>query len=482
MQSMYRYLHAQGFVKHDEVGWRVARHTNAQLDRFFESYMTQSAKQLVELETEIGATDIYPDSQEGLIPLIIIKQLALYAHRIYIHDPLLKLAKEWQTRELSPTTLLQHGSLMKAEAFYRASLVENIQHMLTIEPLVQAGVVRIIPSFFTQPYRDPTKAYNDDFFGVEGSAVTILGGPLPPELPPSLREFCSDHVHVVPVRYDADRKPILFASETLTPRRAIGVYFDHDPAPFVYHLGHVEADTQQKGIIHTHYSMEEATDIDEAQFWNWVQDTKRRVIDDRVGRLQQDLITAAKARARFLTSSPISKDLAALDLSSTKSRVDPVSTAVLEVQLPYFDQASITSIAKARQDEVAFEEFRQALTKAFQDIQGLTDQGEIQRRSDEILHDIVLVPLKKIDQQMQRVHHSLFPEAILTLGSLSSAILLSGISLTNYAYLAVAGAVASGTMTFHSYRAMQDRKEQLKHLPAFFYWNATVRGRNRMKK
>lgn len=113
---------------------------------------------------------------------------------------------------------------------------------------------------------------------------------------------------------------------------------------------------------------------------------------------------------------------------------------------------------------------------------GTTLQGEIQRRSDEILHDIVLVPLKKIDQQMQKFQHSLFPEAILTLGSLSSAILLSGISLTNYAYLAVAGAVASGTMTFQSYRATQDRKEQLKQLPAFFYWKATTRGRNRMKK
>lgn len=477
MHFLYHYLHAQGFVKRDLVGPRVAHCTNAQLDRFFEGYVEQSTKQSVAYETEIGATDIYPDSQEGLIPLPIIKQLAVYAHHIYIHDPLLELAMEWNTRASAPTTLLHFGSTVKAEAFYRAQLVEHLQHLLLIEPLVKARVVRIIPTFFARPYRDPSQMYLDDFYGVEGSAMTMLGEPLPSELPVSLRTYCREHVHVVPVRYNADRKPILYPSENLVPRRAVGVYFDQDGAPFVYHLGQVEADAQQEGVIHTRYAMEEATNIDEVQFWNWVQGVKRRVIENRVGRLQQDLITAAQIHARFLTSSPVSNDIATLDLSLTKSRVDTVNTALLHLELPYFDNASIASLAKARQDEIAFEEFRLALMKAFQEIQGLNDQGDIQQRTDEILRDIVLIPLKKIDRQMHQFQRSLFPGAVLTLGSLATAILLSGISLTNYAYLSMAGVVAGGTLFTQSAVSTRERKAQLKQLPAFFYWQATQRQR-----
>ena len=205
---------------------------------------------------------------------------------------------------------MQYPTHQEKGKYYRRLLVKEIARMMELRPLVEANVIHFTPTALIQSYRDAKDIYLDSFYGSNASDVLALQRPLPPQ---AVMDYCRDHLKVVPVHFNDRFEPVIHEGEILkVPGRAIAVYFEDDPSPIVYQLAPVSADNSEEGRINMHiqYSQQlHASDLDEAEFWNWVEGSKREQMRARLERLQQDHELAAAARAQFLTSLPASRDL-----------------------------------------------------------------------------------------------------------------------------------------------------------------------------
>lgn len=461
--DIYDHLSAYGFDTLGQVAQRLFKLSDAELTQFFTIYKIRAENHELIIAASMGQIDIYPDSWDASLPPEVVKQLALYANRVYLHDPLLELAVNWKHYKLDLSMLVQYGTEEERTRHYLWQVTEAIELLLALRPLVKAGIVHFTPTFLVQNHRNPGDIYTDDFYGNEVSAKPL-------DLPPAFRQYIRDHLKVVPAQY-RERTPVLFVDKTLTPRNTIALFFEGDPSPRIQLLGDTSVSDTEEGVIHMHYSLEEQQP-DEVMFWNWIEGTKRQAIVERLGRLQLDILLAETARAKFLTSLPASKDLAQLGIPNEGSTKADVLTALLKMELPYFNQATFSSIAQARQNEEAFEEFRGALNAAFQEINKASSPREAQDRMQEITRDLILRPVAKIDQRMKSMRRNLFPEALILLGSLTSTIIMQGNALAGGALLATS-TIYGGAELLKARKARREQREQIEQLPHFYYWEAT---------
>lgn len=255
----------------------------------------------------------------------------------------------------------------------------------------------------------------------------------------------------------------------------IALGFSGDPSLRIQLFGDIDVVEEEKHSIRLRYPLDGGNgDVPgEAMFWHWVEGTKREVIRERLERLEQDIALARAANARFLTGIPTSRDL--VQLSTDKngtSHSDGIASSFLRMTLPYFDQATFDSIAQARRNEVAFEEYRLALKQALREIDQFSSSQEIQERLGEIQHDLLQHPLAKIDQRMEGLRHSLFPTSLILTGTLTSAAFLSGNILLGG--IGIIGTAAAGvTELVRTWQARQEKHEEIQQLPGYFYWEAT---------
>jgi hypothetical protein len=469
--TIHEFFDAYGLTPKKPVVQTLMSWSDRRLTLFVEAYIELASERELTFRASPGATDIYPDSWDEMLPFEIVKQLAIYANRIYLHDTLLLIARRWQSFDFEVPLMMQHPSHEERANYFRQLLATEIKRMVELRPLVEAQIVHFTSTALIQAYQDSKDMYATRLFGSNSADVPILQQPLPSQ---AVMDYCRDHLKVVPVHFNGrDRlNPILHEQEVLSPRRAIAVYFVGDPSPYVYELGKMSVDRNEEGIIHTHFPFGDQVPVDEATFWNWVEGSRRERIFVRLDRLQQDMTLAAMSRAQFLTRLPVSKDLAVEDMTPAGQQSAAVTTALMRMNLPYFDRATYSSIARARCNEEAFEGFRDAFDTALKEVTSLSDPDDIQRQIDEVAHDILARPIAKIDQQIKRFHKKLIPGSIVLTGSLIATLVINGNTLA-----AVPAIVASaGYGVSEIVKAVQERKEQLeqiKELPSFFYWDIT---------
>jgi hypothetical protein len=220
--------------------------------------------------------------------------------------------------------------------------------------------------------------------------------------------------------------------------------------------------------IKGHFDLEHKESVDPSLFENWVEVKKYEVVSEVLDRLQEDLILANLARAKFVTDLESSRDLASTSLGrSSPSTNDKVVTALLKLDLPYFDNADFASIAKARQNEVAFEEFRSAMNKAFKEIETSPRSEEFQDRVTEVYQDLLISPLTKIDREMKILKRNLFLSSAILLGSLAATFVTQGNNLVT------AAAIYAATEVAKMYKLEKAEEDKVKQLPSFFYWELT---------
>jgi len=471
--DMYEHLAAYGFDTVEQVPQRLAHLPESDLTQFLMMYRKQAEERVLAFQADAGNIDIYPDSWDEGFPLEAVKQLAIYAHRIYLHDPLLKLVPNWQDLDFDFTELVRRSSREERVAGYYSEVMQAIQQLLLLRPLVEAGIVHFTPTALIQPRRSPRDMYLDNFYGSEGSGEKLAGLEQPLELPPAFRSYIHEHFKVMPARY-VDRKPVLMPDTPLTPRRMIALGFRGDHSPHIQLLGDVQTVDEEPGRLLMHYPLQETdgNEPEEAMFWQWVEGTKQQVIRERLQRLTQDIALARAARARFLTSLPASRDFAQLSTGSTPPAHHDGISSFLKMHLPYFDEANFASIAQARRNEVAFEDFRSALRKALKEVEHCSSPQEVQERLEDIHHDLLRQPLAKIDQRMKGLQRSFVPKTLIAAGTLTTGFFFSGQMLLAGSSLA---GLFVGTAT-EAYQWRRDRKKEqgdMQELPSYFYWEAT---------
>jgi hypothetical protein len=478
MRDIYQHLKSYLHSKQGHVERRLAKLSEAKLSRFLESYLEIADKRPLAIRAPVGATDVYPDSWATPMPLDIIRQLAIYANRIYVHDPLIELAEEWEHLDVAPPHVaIKHSSREERIAYYRAMLASAIEKILELQPLAEAGIIHLTPTELVQFKREIGALYADDIYGPEGSLVDVLGfREGPPELPPRFIEYCDRYLMVSPAKF-VDGEPRILESGTLSPQNnMIVVQFADDPSFSYYLFSDItvppEASEAGEMIFIQSFDLEGRQPVDPRTFRHWVEDSKRKTAIERMARLEQDLLLAAVARATFITNLPVSRDLAQLDLSPiTGDRGVDVITALLRLDLPFFENVSLSDIVKARRNEAVFEEFGIALDKAFKEIDALPDSPEFQKAVDEVCRDLLLLPLARIEQQMKVLRRNLFLDAAVLVGSLVSTIITQGNTLVS------AAAIYATTKALEMYKRDKAEEDKIRQLPSFFYWKVTRKGR-----
>ncbi len=467
MNNIYDHLKSYGFGQQRGIVHRLAKTSSKRISKFLESYEELVQKHPLTIRAAIGATDIYPDSEAEPFPLALIQQLAIYANRVYVHDPLLKMVYRWKYLDLIPPLLVRYPSREERVAFFREELGYVIGRLLALRPLITAGIIHLTPSELIQSQKLPGMMYADDLYGPANTLEDTLGLRRSiQDLPPEIAKYCQQALTVLPAKYVNREATIL--PEPLAPRNMIAVHLPDGTAKF-YQLLDVIPDPnnkQDERRVKMFFDIESKTPVDQSTFENWVEGSKYEMVTEILSRLHNDLNLASFAGAKFITNIQSSRDLASLSIEPRPyGASEKVISALLQCELPFFDKANFASIAKARLNEAAFAEFITAMNKTFGEIDALPNSEDFQSRVNEIYRDLLITPLANIKRQANILRRNLFLDATVLLGSLAATIFTQGNTLVT------AAAIYAAAKAIEMYKQDKAEEDKIKQLPSFFYWN-----------
>ncbi|MFH1920081.1 MAG: hypothetical protein ABIP48_09380 [Planctomycetota bacterium] len=462
-----------------QVKDRVKDWRDEDFERFFAEYVKAVREQDLVRFADRGSTDVFPDSVSGRLPIAVIRQLCIYVNRIYIHDPLVDLSDKFASLDTHFERIIRTPKREDRLVEFRNEFAAVVEQFLELRPLVALGVVHVAPTQLVQARREPGALYASDLYGPTGQLVE--GGISRPvmELPPGLADYVNANIRISPAEFKDGRVLIHRSHGFEKPTRTIAVQFADGVAPMVFCLSSLSVKNQQKEAGRIVVSMEYQfdggpSDLDESTFRHWVLGEAQKYVRLRLNELNTNLHLAAAARAQFLTNVPSSQELITIDLNPDNSAGSSLKT-LLEVDLPYLSNVGISELAKARQDEASFQEFRIAFDKAFSELDSI-EEGQRQKRIDELVRDVIQAPVSRIDKRLQSLHRNVLVDSVLAIGAFASTILSGGNTLIGIAALATAAKAAD------SYKKAKAQEDALREESSFFYWEATKDARRRQRK
>jgi len=455
MSGTYGVIEERGLLRHGRVNAaRVGGMPREELSRLYEEY---SEVYRLAGEGQPGTSphssrfQVYPDSIDPSLPLRVVRQLCLYAHNVFIDDPLYRLAKKW--RDTSPKLLVVMRGAEAELAYHRVALRVALSQLAEIRPLVDAGIVTLLG----RPARI------DVGWPVQLSAPV----PEPADLPPALCQYGEENIVVQPMRLE--NREFIVDDRPLAPCRMIAVKFRSGTSePFSFYTLH-DILPQGEGEVGTTtfrtvlpFGGEDT--VDPAHFEAWVNQSAARALAGRVNGIAADVISALSVGARLITASLVSRDMLELCLGA-ECPADLVPSALLNLDLPVLQKVPIRELAVVRRDEEAFARFRQALDQAFAEIAS-GPQDAILQRIETVKHDLLEDAVERIDQASQRLTERTFVGALVVVAGLAAAFPSGGWSLVALAAAALAKAYDSA-----------DQMQTLKADPAYFLWKLKSRAR-----
>lgn len=473
MIPLFNFLRQYKFHQQSDLINQLQKCSSQRLTRFAERYYELTSKQPSLNVSNLGLTDIYPDSSIDEVPRNLIKQFSIYAKRIYIHDPLLKVVVQWLDKGTGNPYFRQ--STEHRLNNYKRDLHNAILYLLYLRPLIENEIIFLVSSNITPPNKDGS-IYASDFYSPDGR----LDQPTYVEsLPASMLEIVDQRLKVYKGQVENgeivldESQPINLFDESLKPTDKICFMFLNDEIYWSYHLSTKLTVDKETRKIRMFLDSRDGVTVNEQMFRHWVEDKKRQVVNMRVGKLMADIVNSQSLGATFITNSIVSRDLALTNYSDVAIPGVKTLQTLGQVNLPYFENASLESIVEARQNEASFIEFGSVLEKAFQQID--TTKPESQIQAQELIKDIITSPLARIDEQMKSLQKTIFRDSgLLTVGTLLGSIALAGKSFHE------AAAILAATGGFYALdRLRKNREERLSiaREPAFFYWQATRKGK-----
>jgi len=412
--------------------------------------------------------DIYPDSQSNLLSTDVIKRLTLCSNRIYVHDDLLELSLEWLEID-GVNRKTQIWNREERVEIFRQYLGEKISFLLEIEPLAKSGIVHLIPTGKIYPRRDPNGIYFDDFVSNDEVPIHSDDSSPHPLITDEIRTYFKDQIQIrMQAEHGAQYKNVREIVKCPNYIEVLaGEYIVKEFRYFTV-VSTEKSSSGTSGLLRMLHTADDpfGQNIDPIMFRNWVNGCGEKVMVDYVERLHNDLALAQRAKARFLTDLPISQGLL-----HANSRQDRGIRGVLNMELPFFDNVDFKSIAKARQNEIAFEELRIAMNKAIQEIPAETEPHEFQRQLDELSRDLLRLPLLKIQREKERLTKSIFRHSLMGVGTL-------GLYCIN-PMLVIPGALfTAGSLLAGIYDKSKPSQDKIRDMPGYFYWSVTHKGSN----
>lgn len=335
-----------------------------------------------------------------------IKQLALYADHITIPDPLVAL-----NPEVSVSARMGLGA--DREGLDLRSLTGALERLADLKELILGGWVRLWPR----------ELFVDDSVPIYYRA---LGGNL---RSPELERYATEQLTVYPTRMNPDGSIQVIPTDELEPTRSIVVLFTADGprgGTYPWFLGQVKVGEnviidEASGEIATRMAPEDfAGAISAEEFALWVRDCQERTILGRVEHVFENLNAANVLNGHFVARAQGSWDVLRIEATNQLLRPDQakISSALLQMDLPFLAHAQAGEIANLRRNEIAFEEFRRAIRNLVRSITSIPGTDDFAREVAELQADTIDPELRKLDQQAKRIGEKALIDGIIAAGSL----------------------------------------------------------------
>jgi len=447
---IYNYLTESELFNPSNLDDNFKKYTDIEVKTALESYRNYVLanwdiiiKEIIDQSSELS---VQTESLNHFLPSEqLLKQLATYMDQIIINDPVFdlthvpsKLSDDW-------SELL---GLNKNHVIDRNKLSESLKYMKRITPLIVNNVVKFFPiSKLHEPPEHTPIYYSKNYFA--------------DVLPQKLLKWFQDNAVVLPLE-KRENAWVSMKGASLNPCRGIAIHFKNDlsESSFLYFL------TEVVSISHDH---ENKTGQmvqwlppypPKADLFNaWISQSINRSADDLYRSLIVELMSANSLKSQYLTTSPFISDLLNLDLSLKDNFSSDISNLILKLKMPIIENTSIEAIAKVRENEQVFNNFRIELTKQLKELRTCKTNEDLHKQLENISYEISKVYINKIANQIKTLKQNLLSNAVILVGTLSTTVFAGSWSI-----LGALGAIAKGYKDYNKYIS------EIKQNPSYFLW------------
>lgn len=416
-----------------------------QLEAVLQNYRSHCLKNLDEMVKDVKTkkSSLKVMSTIDQIPFDNIKQGALYFDQFIISDPLFALTsrvgKESET--IGEYVGFVKSRIDRNKVAYCASLLK------ALTPMVAADFIKILP--LTKPF-EPSKHLRVDY----------LGRNYDEGMPTELLDFCRKQITVSSAKKDGDKWMILDEND-FTP--GIILDFMGCDGRFSKHFSYMEQEifnvnyesrTFEAKMKLAEYPMK--TDV-----WNnWVKQSVLKTSYAAIDRVLFENVMAADFGATYLTDNSFVSDMLVEQFGEQEDITSSSATQFMNINLPFLDRVDIGKLMDIRRfEDNTFTNFRIELERNFRDLRLNKDPYEIKLIQENIMHELAVVQVQKIEQKFRSLKKKGMYDAAILLGGLATTVQTAGWSL-----------LASASAIVHGSKAISDFNNDIRENPSYLLW------------
>lgn len=361
----------------------------------------------------------------------IYKQLVLYMDQVVIPDPLFELT---EVKSSFNDTVGEYMGLQKGSNFERQKLVDAINYIKCISPLIEAGFVVMQP--ISLLHEAPKK------IGINYSTTYFSD-----VIPAPILDFYRSIAKV----YNLEKcknglqmdlhKPLVLGTQ-------IYVDFPCDISSngciYQYMLQEVvEYDENTKKALLRMYIPDT---IDAPTFNTWVNQSINQAANHHFKEKYSELVLARKSGCMYLTRSPLTAKVLQMAIEKPSKDAE-LSTMALQLDLPVLDQLPITDVLNIRNNYgEAFHNFRNELNSKLLSLDSVDDADVFRRQLDSISYELNNLQVKEVEKEYRKITRTLKLDALALTGSLIASFATGGITAVG-----AAGAFVKGVSDIGKY-------------------------------
>lgn len=361
----------------------------------------------------------------------IYKQLVLYMDQVVIPDPLFELTEE---RNPFSDTIGQYMGLKKASGVERQKLIDVINYIKCISPLIESGFVVMLPvSLMHEAPREIGINYSPTSFS------DIIPAPIL-DFYRSIAKVYNLEKCDTGLRMDP-KKPLTLGTQ---------IYVDFPD------------DIKSKGNIYQ-YMLQEIVKYDEKTgkalfrmhipdtiskevFDHWVNQSINQAANHHFNEKYAEMVLAKTCGCMYLSRSTLTAKILQMAIEKPLKDAELTSMA-LQLDLPVIDQLPITDILEIRNNYgEAFHNFRNELNAKLLGLDSIDDADAFRRQFELISYELNNLQVKEVEKEYRKISRKLKLDALALTGSLIASFATGG-----FTAIGAAGAFVKGVSDIGRY-------------------------------
>ena len=361
----------------------------------------------------------------------LYKQLVLYMDQVVIPDPLFELTEK---RNSMTDTVGEYMGLQKASAISREKLIDVINYIKCIAPLIKANFVVMLP--ISLIHEAPKE------IGINYSPTAFSD-----VIPSHILDYYRSIVKVYNLE-KCEHGLRMDSSKPLTLGTQIYVDFPDVMASrghiYQYMLQEIVEFDEKTGKAL--FRMHIPNTIEEASFNVWVNQSINQAANHHFKEKYSELVLAQKCGCMYLARSPLTAKVLQFSID-TPTKDSELANLAMQFDLPVVDELPITDILEIRNNYgEAFHNFRNELNSKLIGLDTISDPDTFKRQLDTISYELSNLQIKEVEKEYRKIKRTLKFDALAFTGSLIASFATGGITAVG-----AAGAFVKGVSDISKY-------------------------------